>query len=263
MRHRSVFGLLLVGLFLAGLTTGCKKKVAIAPPPPPPAPPQEVAPPPAKAPTASLTAEPGTIERGQKATLRWATTDASEVTISGIGVVEAQGQSEVQPAESTTYELTAKGPGGTAAATASVSVTLPPPPPLPPLVETKSLADRVDGELADAYFDYDKSNIREDAQAALAKDANALRSILSDFPGAFIYIEGYCDERGSAEYNLALGDRRASSVSAFLEALGVDTTRLKTISYGKERPQCTESTEECWQKNRRVHFAANDAITEP
>jgi peptidoglycan-associated lipoprotein len=108
----------------------------------------------------------------------------------------------------------------------------------------------------DAYYDYDKSDIRSDARDALTRDAAALKSILSDFPNASIVMEGHCDERGSAEYNLGLGDRRASSAKEFLEQLGVPAARLRTISYGKERPQCTESNEPCWQKNRRVHFAA-------
>jgi peptidoglycan-associated lipoprotein len=127
----------------------------------------------------------------------------------------------------------------------------------PARVETKSLADRV-AELIDVYFDFDKGNIRDDARAALAKDAEALRSILADFPESDILLEGHCDDRGSAEYNLALGDKRATSASAFLEELGVNTSRLQRISYGKEKPQCTESTEECWQKNRRVHFTGKE-----
>ena len=257
MRHKSTYAVLLSCLFLGGLTVGCKKKAVTATPPPPPAPQQEPAPAPPKHPTASLTAEPATIERGQAATLRWSSTDATELTISGLGVVAGQGRREVRPDESTVYRLTATGPGGSATANAAVNVTVPAPPvaaaPQPP---AKTFAQRVEEELADVYFDYDKSNIRDDAQAVLTKDASVLNSILADFGEVLIYIEGHCDERGSAEYNLGLGDRRATSASAYLEALGVNTARLKTVSYGKERPQCTEATEECRQKNRRVHFSA-------
>jgi peptidoglycan-associated lipoprotein len=124
-----------------------------------------------------------------------------------------------------------------------------------------SLLVRLRTELSDAYFDYDKSGIRDDARAALAKDAEALRSILTDFPNAVIVLEGHCDERGSAEYNVGLGAQRAASASAYLAALGVQADRLRTISYGKERPQCNESTEACWQMNRRVHFAAGETAT--
>lgn len=110
-------------------------------------------------------------------------------------------------------------------------------------------------DLQDAYFDYDKSDIRSDARDALTKDATALKSILADFPNAVIVLEGHCDERGSAEYNLGLGDRRASAAKDFLVQLGLPADKVKTISYGKERPQCTDSNEACWQKNRRAHFS--------
>lgn len=113
-------------------------------------------------------------------------------------------------------------------------------------------------EVQDAYFDYDKSDVREDARSILTRDADALKSILADFPSAVISLEGHCDERGSAEYNLGLGDRRSTSAKEFLVQLGVPADRLKTISYGKERPQCTESNEACWQKNRRAHFSATE-----
>jgi peptidoglycan-associated lipoprotein len=139
-----------------------------------------------------------------------------------------------------------------------VTVTAPPPPPPPPPPPIqKGPADRI-GELQDAYFDYDKSSLRSDAQTTLTGDATALKSILSDFPSVTIVIEGHCDERGSAEYNLGLGDRRASSARDFLVQLGVPADKIHTISYGKERPQCTESAESCWQKNRRAHFAPGE-----
>ena len=137
-------------------------------------------------------------------------------------------------------------------------MSAPPPPPPPPPTPTRR--SRIDSALAvdvqDAYFDYDKSDVRGDARDVLTRNAAALKSILNDFPNASIVVEGHCDERGSAEYNLGLGDRRASSAKEFLRALGVPADRLKTISYGKERPQCTEQNESCWQKNRRAHFVA-------
>ena len=103
-----------------------------------------------------------------------------------------------------------------------------------------TIDQRLSSDVQDAYFDYDKSDIRDDARETLTKDAAALKSILADFPNASIVVEGHCDERGSAEYNLGLGDRRATSAKEFLVQLGVPADRLKTISYGKERPQCTE-----------------------
>src|SRR5207237_9312061 len=99
------------------------------------------------------------------------------------------------------------------------------------------------------------SDVRGDARDVLTRDANALKTILAQFPNASIVVEGHCDERGSAEYNLGLGDRRASSAKDFMVQLVIPADRLKTISYGKERPQCTEGNETCWQKNRRAHFS--------
>jgi peptidoglycan-associated lipoprotein len=200
-------------------------------------------------------ADPATIQRGQSSNLSWQVTGATTVSINqGIGTVQSTGSSRVMPNASTTYTLTATGPGGTTTQSATVTVTAPPPPPPPPAAPKPTIEQRLFSEVRDAFFDYDKSDLRSDARDALTGDASALKAILADFPNATIAIEGHCDERGSAEYNLGLGDRRSSSAKDLLVQLGVPADKLKTISYGKERPQCTESTEECWQKNRRVHF---------
>jgi peptidoglycan-associated lipoprotein len=141
-------------------------------------------------------------------------------------------------------------------ASATVSVTTPPPPPPPPATRPTSTIDqRLNTDVQDIYFDYDKSDVRSDARDVLTRDAAAIKSILADFPNASIVVEGHCDERGSAEYNLGLGDRRANSAKEFMVQMGVPADRLKTISYGKERPQCTENSEDCLQKNRRAHFS--------
>jgi peptidoglycan-associated lipoprotein len=108
----------------------------------------------------------------------------------------------------------------------------------------------------DAFFDYDKNDIRDDARQALSHDAELLKQIFAQDPNFTVIIEGHCDERGSAEYNLALGDRRATAAKEYLVQLGAPADRLKTISYGKERPQCTEASEACWQRNRRAHLVA-------
>ena len=255
-RKWNVIWIALVLVALVAFTSGCKKK---APPPPPPPPPVQPAPPPPPPPAPDITefsAEPSSIERGQSSTLKWSVSNATQITIdNGVGTVQATGTKSVYPNETTTYKLTASGAGGTLSKTATVSVTAPPPPPPPPPAAGPSLSERI-GQLQDAYFDYDKSDIRDDARAALTKDADALKSILQEFASATITIEGHCDERGSAEYNLGLGDRRSTAAKDFLVQLGVSADRLKTISYGKERPVCTESNEECWQRNRRAHFSA-------
>jgi peptidoglycan-associated lipoprotein len=244
--------ILLLGLLVFLFEGACKKKVP--PPPPPPAPAHTPAPPPVR-PVITFTAEPSSIERGQSATLHWDVSHATQISIDhGVGTVQASGERRVQPDDSTTYRLTATGAGGTESATATVNVTAPPPPPPPPKPAGPSFGDRI-SQLQDAYFDFDKSDIRSDARDALTSDANSLKSIFRDFPSGTVMVEGHCDERGSAEYNLALGDRRAAAARDFLVQLGVPADRLKTVSYGKERPVCSEHNEECWQKNRHAHFS--------
>jgi peptidoglycan-associated lipoprotein len=207
----------------------------------------------------SFTAEPASIQRGQAATLRWSVSGAERISIDqGVGTVQPKGDRQVFPSASTTYTLMATGPGGTSTATARVSVTAPPPP--PPPKETprakRTITDALAAEVADAFFDYDKYDIREDARSVLSRNSDALKRIFQEFPSAVITLEGHCDERGSAEYNLGLGDRRSTAAKEFLSQLGVAADRLRTVSYGKERPQCTDSNEDCWQRNRRVHFSA-------
>jgi peptidoglycan-associated lipoprotein len=173
-----------------------------------------------------------------------------------IGTVQNTGNRRVFPNDSTTYTLTASGPGGTSTASATISVTVPPPPPPPPApVVKETIEQALNRRVQDVYYDYDQSDVRADAREVLTRNAAALKTILADFPNAAIVVEGHCDERGSAEYNLGLGDRRASSAKEFLVQLGVPADRLRTISYGKERPQCTEGSESCWQRNRRAHFS--------
>jgi peptidoglycan-associated lipoprotein len=256
-RNLSVIGL---AISLSMFAAGCKKKAP--PPPPPPPPPAEVKAPPAKpaAPTVGqFTAEPTTIQRGQSATLRWEISgDVTSVSIdNAIGAVQNTGNRRVFPSDSTTYTLTATGPGGSITSSATVTVTAPPPPPPPPTsgAPKVSFEQRITTDVQDVYFDYDKSDVGGDAREVLNRNVGALRGILADFPNSSIVLEGHCDERGSAEYNLGLGDRRSSSVKEFLVQLGIPEARLKTISYGKERPVCNESNESCWQKNRRVHFS--------
>jgi peptidoglycan-associated lipoprotein len=203
-------------------------------------------------------AEPGTIEKGQSARLRWAVSgETTSVSINpGIGQVAASGNRQVFPGATTSYTLTATGPGGTAEMTATVNVSIPSAPPPPaPTAPTRTLSDILRDDVKEIYFDYDKSDIREDARAVLTRDADVLKLLFSQFPTAVVLVEGHADERGSAEYNLGLSDRRATAAKEFLVQLGVPGDRLKPVSYGKERPQCTESNESCWQMNRRAHFS--------
>jgi peptidoglycan-associated lipoprotein len=225
------------GLMMLG---ACKKKVAPAPPPPPP-------PPPAAAPTASISVNPNSIQAGQSASLTWQTSNATDVSIDGIGAVQANGSQSVSPTDSTTYHLVAKGAGGTQEASARITVTQAPP---PPPATNASEQDLFNQNIKDVYFDYDRADVRGDQQAAIQADAQ----FLSQHPNVSFTVEGHCDERGSTEYNIALGDKRATAVKSALIAAGVNASRIKTISYGKEKPFCSESNEACWQQNRRGHF---------
>jgi peptidoglycan-associated lipoprotein len=222
---------------------GCHKKQA----PPPPA----ATAPPAAAPqpTAQITATPSTISAGDQVVLTWRTTDASTVSIDGIGDVPSSGVKTVTPATSTSYHLVARGDGGSADATARVTVNAPPAVQVP--TNTMSSEEEFRANVQDVFFDYDSSDIRPDAQTTLSKDA----SYLVSHPDIKVVIGGYCDERGSNEYNLGLGQNRADATKNALVTAGVAANRIRTISYGKEKPFCTESTEECWQQNRRGGFS--------
>src|SRR5580658_1663876 len=180
MLNKRRIGTIGICLTLAMFAAGCKKKTPPPPPPPPaPAPAPAPAPPPAAPTIAEFVAEPSSIERGQSSTLRWTVSDASSITIdNSIGTVQTPGNRRVFPGASTTYTLTATGPGGAKTATATVNVTEPPPPPAPPAAAPKvSFGQMLSGSVVDAYFDYDKNDIREDARAALTKDADALKAI--------------------------------------------------------------------------------------
>lgn len=110
--------------------------------------------------------------------------------------------------------------------------------------------------LSDALFDYDKANIRPDASTVLSSDVTVVKHILSNYPNQKLIVEGDTDERGSAEYNLALGDKRAHAAEGFLVSQGIPSSQLTVVSYGKERPVCEDHDETCWQKNRRAHITA-------
>lgn len=232
----TLFAGILVGVLSLA---GCNKKAAKATPP---------SPPPPVAPTATLAANPAVVEQGQATTLTWNTENASDIAIAGIGAVSGSGSKTITPSSSTTYTLTAKGPGGTRDASTRVTVNQKvaqaPPPSL-------SDADLFARNVKDVLFDYDKSNIRSD-QAPTAHDDAAF---LSQHPSIRVTLEGHCDDRGSEEYNLALGTSRAESLKQSLLQQGISAERIKTISYGKEKPFCAQDNEQCWQQNRVDHLS--------
>ena len=255
--------LMLLGMTLATLIgTACKKPPPPAPPPAPKTIVEKTPEPPAKPSVESFTAGPSTVTQGSPSSLRWSVSNATDISIDqGIGTLtSANGSRSVTPSVDTTYTLVAKGLGGTTSASVTVNVrpadkpiAIPPPPPTKTV--TRTFSESVTQDLKDAFFDYDQFTLRDDSRSVLTQDSDVLKSIISSFSGGNVILEGHCDERGSGEYNLALGDKRAQSALDFLRGLGVGTDRLKTVSYGKDRPQCTEATEDCYQKNRRVHFS--------
>lgn len=130
------------------------------------------------------------------------------------------------------------------------------PAPRVPNAATKAQIDELLAKIEDAYFDYDKHTLRPDAITALQTDSTELRDILKDYPTYKLTVEGHCDERGSEEYNMALGDQRARAAKDYLTQVGIPAEQLALISYGKEHPACTDHDEACWQKNRRIHIVA-------
>ncbi|AFL88269.1 outer membrane protein/peptidoglycan-associated (lipo)protein [Terriglobus roseus DSM 18391] len=228
------------------LLSGCHKKVSAPPPYTAPAAVDT-----AIAPTAVLTADPSAIDLGQSVVLNWRTTGATSVTIDGIGPVNLSGTQNVTPSNSTNFHLVAKGDGGVAEANVRVTVRVPAPP-------TADLGTQNDlgsdaafhAAVQDVFFDYDSYDLRADAQT----NATQAASYLSQHPAIKITIGGYCDERGSAEYNLALGENRANAAKTALVNAGIATNRIRVISFGKEKQFCTEQNESCWQQNRRAQF---------
>ncbi len=128
-----------------------------------------------------------------------------------------------------------------------------------PDAATRQQIDTLLARIQDAYFDYDKHHLRPDAESTLQADAKTLSDIIRQYPDFKLRVTGQCDERGSAEYNLALGDRRAATAKEYLVTLGLPTGQMLTQSLGKEKPVCTEHNEDCWQRNRRAHLTAADS----
>lgn len=221
------------------LVSGCaKKQVAKVQTPPPPAP----------QPTVTISVNPPDINQGQSANVTWQAENATEVTLEPIGTVETNGSKTVSPSESTTYRIVAKGPGGSADATARLTVNVPAP--VAAVAPEPNVRDLFERNVKDAFFAYDSYQLDTEATQMLSSDAK----FLQQHPELKFTVEGHCDERGSEEYNLALGASRAEAVKQALVGQGVDTQRIATTSVGKEKPFCTDSNEECWHLNRRGHF---------
>jgi len=247
---KTMQSLLFGAAFALIAVTGCHKK-AVPPPAASLAPDTSM-----PAPTASITADPLAIDIGQSIVLNWRTTNATSVSIDGIGSVAVNGTQTVSPANSTNFHLVAKGDGGVTEANVRVTVRVPELPPAP--TGTNDANEGAMGSEAafhqnvqDIFFDYDSSDLRADAETSVSAAAH----YLTTHPAIKILIGGYCDDRGSAEYNIALGENRANAAKTALVAAGVSPARIRVVSYGKERQFCTDETEACWQQNRRAQFS--------
>ncbi len=227
--------------------TGCHKKTAA------PVTPMATAPTTGAAPTAVLTADPLAIEQGQSVVLNWRTQNAESVTIDGIGSVNVNGTQTVSPSTSTNFHLVAKGDGGTTEANVRVTVSVGTAPTAPAAEGNADMGSEqaFHQNVQDVFFDYDSSDLRPDAVASTTRAAAYLQA----HPAIKIIIGGYCDERGSAEYNLALGETRANAARTALVNGGVAASRVRVVSFGKEKQFCSEQDESCYQQNRRGQFS--------
>jgi peptidoglycan-associated lipoprotein len=235
------------------MATACHTSPPI-PPAPPPAPPAPAVAQPA---VTFFGAEPETVTSGQAAVLRWSVANAASIQIdNGVGQVQSNGQREVSPNDTTTYKLEARNAAGTTEAVVTIGVTKPFPPPSSEQ-SNRAKGEIVASELQDVHFEYDAREIRPEERSILEKDAAVLKRLFLLDPDVVVMIEGHCDERGSAEYNLALGDQRATMVRTMLINLGLPGGKLLTVTYGKEHALCLDESEECRARNRRAHFAAS------
>jgi len=246
--HASLRRALTMVAFAAALSavTGCHKKDKAVNP-------ATLGPMPAThaAPTATLTADPSAIDLGQSVVLNWRTTGATVVTIDGVGEVPVNGTQTVSPSNSTNFHLVAKGDGGSTEANVRVTVRVPQAPAATGDTGDMGSEAAFHQNVQDIFFDYDSYDLRPDAQTS----AKTAATYLNAHTGIKLVIGGYCDERGSAEYNLALGENRANAAKSALVSNGVNATRIRVISYGKEKQFCTEANESCWQQNRRAQFS--------
>ena len=211
--------------------------------------------PPAPAPTVSLTASPGTIERGEQSSLKWSSEDGTSLVIdNGIGNVRPAGEIIISPGQSTTYSATVRGRGGEAKASTRVTVLEPRTDPKFS-TDARQLGDLIEkGTVKMIHFAYDKAQLSAAAKATLQQNALYFRQ----FPDAKFVVEGHCDERGSEEYNLALGDRRGIAVRDYLMQLGIERGRMQSVSYGEEQPLDTHKSEAAFATNRRAQFSLAD-----
>jgi peptidoglycan-associated lipoprotein len=211
-------------------------------------------------PSIRISADQEAITRGQSTTLRWTSNNATQVTISELGTVQSSGSRVVSPSRSTTYDATAVGPGGTENASARVTVTEEAVPGDRPRTSNSgpnpTIAAIFNQMVKTVYFELDKADLTPESRDQLRRGAEWL----TQGPNRSITfrIEGNCDPRGTEEYNIGLGERRAQAAKEFLTSLGVEASRIQTVSYGKERAagasEGSPSQSPSWAHDRRDEF---------
>jgi len=251
-------------IFLLGLLPfGCtRRSPPQASPVPAPAPPTAPAPAPGAVSVASpqleLSAEPARIKPGESATLVWESRNADKVVVDHeIGEVEKAGRIKIFPDQTTTYEVTAVGPGGETRKTVRVEVVAEPGDIVEEELAARPLEERFTYFVKPIFFEYDSSTLSE--QAKLTLNENIRWLLLPDNATIRIILEGHTDDRGTDEYNLALGDKRAQMVKQYLSERGVAAARVSTVSLGEERPFDVSQTEEAFALNRRVQFVLDSS----
>ncbi len=220
-------------------------------------------------PSVRISLDQDAITRGQSTTLRWNTNNADRVTISELGTVPNSGTRVVSPSQSTTYTATATGPGGTDSASARLTITEEPPtesrPRTNPTPASPAIAALFSQQVQAIFFDYDSADIKPESQDRLRRAAAWLTQ--SPFRSIAFRIEGNCDPRGTEEYNIGLGERRAQAAKEFLVSLGVDQSRIQTVSYGEERAsggsEGSPGVVPSWAHDRRDDFIYVSGGTPP
>lgn len=254
-------GMLLIQVVLPVLlvTIGCGRSARPPLPPDTGPPPVSRAPEPPDAdpsvppPVLQASIEPPAIAKGDSALLTWKADHADHVTIShNVGIVETSGRIRFFPDETTTYQVTAKGLGGTTTKDVMVEVADEPVRLGEEDLRGRSLEERFNEFVRPVFFEYDSAEVSDEAKLTL--DSNIRWLLRPENLALHLTIEGHCDERGTEEYNLALGDKRAQTVRAHLVQNGINSSRITTVSLGEESPFDPGHTEEAWTLNRRAHF---------
>lgn len=239
-------------LVLSAASISCRTST---PAPPPEQAEATPAPSPPPGPTVALRASQTAIDPGSPVTLLWESQNASTVRIDpGVGEVAVSGNRPVSPSSSVTYTAVATGPGGSATASVRITVSTPPAAAPPAPAPETSIRDLFGSSMQPVYFDFDGAEIRPDQIGRLQSAAR----FLTENTAVQFTIEGHADERGSQEYNIGLGERRANAVREFLMSQGVAASRVQTVSYGEERPVCTQPAEGCWSENRRAEYTMRE-----